>query len=189
MIRPLINLAAAAALLLTIATCILWSRSYRSSEKITWMRDRGQSSLRSAQGHVVFHLYQADRSSRPGDLRGLQYTRDAANPATMELLGVFFLCSDASVRLVHWDRGGFAWTRRSSSNTLIVTAVAPFWSVALAAAAPPMGWATLRLRSRRRARIRKNCGLCPTCGYDLRATPTRCPECGTIPATAAKVQA
>jgi hypothetical protein len=49
-----------------------------------------------------------------------------------------------------------------------------FWLLAAVSAPLPGVWLARRFRSaRRRAQ-----GVCRRCGYDLRATPGRCPECG-----------
>jgi hypothetical protein len=54
----------------------------------------------------------------------------------------------------------------------------PYWSLAIVLAILP----AIRLQAMVRIRHRARRGLCPACGYDLRATPGRCPECGAVPA-------
>jgi hypothetical protein len=51
----------------------------------------------------------------------------------------------------------------------------PHWFAVLVSGVLPTVWLIAHLRRARRAAA----GHCPTCGYDLRASPDRCPECGT----------
>jgi hypothetical protein len=64
---------------------------------------------------------------------------------------------------------------RPGPNFLVRRVTIPLWVLVLASGTP---WAAERIWKWRHSR---EAGLCPVCGYDLRATPQRCPECGTIP--------
>jgi hypothetical protein len=67
-----------------------------------------------------------------------------------------------------WTSGN--WARWSMANIRV-----PFVALVLILSLPPLFY----YRARRAQRPAKP-GHCRACGYDLRATPERCPECGLI---------
>lgn len=79
-------------------------------------------------------------------------------------------------RVFYWKSDGFE-VPGYADNAVFVGA--RFWAIALITGFWPMCSIALLFRRRIRKRRLLRAGHCLVCGYDLRATTERCPECGT----------
>jgi hypothetical protein len=151
-----------------VALTTICVRSYRVIDDFKWRStefgvDRGRiylSLLGRAWRPGIHHLvlYPASATSSEADYR--QWTPDFENADSKFDAWVFAI----ALRKRH---PGF-WT--FSYKTI----VARLWPPAALTALPTV--IAIASSIRRRRRIEK--GRCPNCGYDLRATPENCPECG-----------
>jgi len=171
-------------LLLCIALIGLWMRSYRYTQDIwcvTWEPanepdfDFWRYLLIAPRSDGLYIQWGKSWSPKPDEYpRHLQWAsyhtghrsnwRDSVpnNWIDWQLLG-FVWDSDESNEFNSWKRG----------------LVTPQWFAIPLNSILPIAWA-FRWERRRRGRIAVKRHLCAACGYDLRATPDRCPECGAI---------
>ena len=177
----LMNVAVVLSLLTCLAAGALWTRSHRVLDMMGWtgvgagagvVASRGQVSVRLSTYRVrppVSDGWWHHVQSRPSRLA-------VPHGASTRTLG-----SDSDTYTSReWGAAGFGVRHNSNSNGTSVFLLVPHWSFLALGAILPVIW-TVRCHRRWRARRREDAGLCPGCGYDLRATPGRCPECGAEP--------
>ncbi len=72
---------------------------------------------------------------------------------------------------------GFWFQSMDTALGRTTVVVLPAWFLLLLTGLYPIVW----IRNLLIALRQPNAGCCSNCGYDLRATPDRCPECGAVP--------
>ena len=165
--RILLNALAAVSTLLLVATCVHWVRSYRLTDQLKLTRAMGRAPQKwgcectidfcaGEMGVTVWGEHAASRIPAAANWSVHSY-RFSAPPTTF------------------WGRRGFTplhhdvdpgkmwqyWIYLPVWLPVLLTLILPAVTV--------VAWLT-----RKRAKE----GHCNFCGYDVRATPERCPECG-----------
>ena len=83
----------------------------------------------------------------------------------------------AAVSRHRYFQGHAEWVSPGVGAVEVWFVQVPHRSIVLTTLVLPVLWMLTSFLAMRRRRRRP--GYCQTCGYDLRATPGRCPECGT----------
>jgi hypothetical protein len=147
-------------LLFFAAVCVLWVRSYWATDTWAWFQPdmkAGRATewrARSERGWIRF-----------SELKLSIAKKVYSSPTALKQVEAMAGLSHSSGRR---DYGG--------PQRMAI----PHAAMLLPPAVLPLLWAWHRRAERRRT----SAGRCPSCGYDLRATPERCPECGAVPAVA-----
>jgi hypothetical protein len=173
---------------LSLASFGLWVRSYLHPE---WL----ERHVEVPNGNVVANT-QIRLTSSHGGLRIAYDAWDfpVAVPSRIPLVcdGNWYLNTESdrcdyasdpfSDTRTQWNSLGFGFQSQTMSGPImarqdrLVELILPYWSVTLVLMLPAAG--SLIRRYRRVMRLTTN--HCAQCGYDLRATPDRCPECGAV---------
>jgi hypothetical protein len=195
--RRLFAILSAVSLLLCVATCGLWAWSYRDPMGYEVDASFVGWKMRSSDGWLAL--------TGPAQLRSQAERRQRAE-ADRRTAIIRFAETNEPYRsaLAAWREAGSPddgpvyqellrlhaiRSRARSATFLTINGVRPHFDhepyshakLAAATAALPAAWASTLLFGRlRRGRNASPAGLCPACGYDLRATPGRCPECGAV---------
>jgi hypothetical protein len=169
--RRLLNLLTLVSLLMCVAVVALWVRGRGAAYEVRWEGRDVWGGVVCSRGGVL--VYFARRLSGEALGRGKgRFVYEAGLPYAVHLKTWLPLTP---------NRLGFGFRAGDSAGTRVHYVVFPLWAVAALSGVAP----TLRLRralSRRARERRARNQQCERCGYDLRATPGRCPECGAATA-------
>jgi hypothetical protein len=188
--RRLFNALAAVSLVFFLALAALAIRTFWALDAVQWERPTASTGVRwltlgtlhrgrvgaywvSAQQADLFGRWQ-HRAASSSDHPSLTYHHaPSTSTADMNL-------SDPNLSpYTRFAHGGIYYVDFSMpgiGNSGIV--LLPVWWPLLLTSLLPVWWLRRKMRDRRRVQHT----ICRVCGYDLRATPARCPECGTVAA-------
>jgi hypothetical protein len=177
MSRRLINLLTLLSLLLCVASVALWVRSYAASDSFSHgqldvdgdFSDVTGWGIETGEGGVAVSRDRLHQAGRPVDELPSGWVWEPREPVNLTDVWVGIPTTFAT-------RMGFFWREFQSATPYGTTwrtrsVGFPVWPLAALTAVLPATWLYRRIRRHPR-------GHCPACGYDLRATPDRCPECG-----------
>jgi len=170
MIRSLFTIGSAFSLLLCVGTVVLWAHSYTASETCSWCRETWEISLSASRGRVAF--YWVEPSNDEGSNYHVGFRHAHIRPAAGFDL---YMPQGVGTNWAVFDGGGFSLVGGQWDELRHWSLVVPCWFLVVMLASLTAFrylWAT-------RATCDQALCQCSRCGYDLRASKDRCPECGT----------